>query len=129
MPGQSKKAKKKAAKKAAQAAAAAAAAPENIPPPPPLPSGPPATAGGAPAAVSAQNAMSSDHWPESLKAYVAKCFAKCTTEIDKDQVEIILKGKITKAASDGILHSKVKKRLLNDNLIFETSKNVSGLGE
>ena len=51
--------------------------------------------------------MSSDHWPESLKQYVAKCFAKCTSEIDKDQVEIILKGKITNAASAGMLHSKV----------------------
>ena len=60
-------------------------------------------AGGAAAA----NAMASDNWPDSLKEYVAKCFNKCHNEIDKDQVEIILKGKITKAASDGVLHTKV----------------------
>merc|ERR1719391_92896 len=99
MPGQSKKAKKKAAKKMAAMAAAAAAAPEDIPPPPP-----PQTAGAAGAA--AANAMASDNWPDSLKEYVAKCFNKCHNEIDKDQVEIILKGKITKAASDGVLHTK-----------------------
>ena len=41
-----------------------------------------------------------------LRQYVNRCFAKCKTEVDKDQVEIILKGKITKAASDGAISTK-----------------------
>ena len=40
-------------------------------------------------------------WPESLRRYVTQCFSRCQTEIDKDQTEIILKGKLTRAFSDG----------------------------
>ncbi|XP_018026454.1 leukocyte receptor cluster member 8 homolog isoform X1 [Hyalella azteca] len=42
-------------------------------------------------------------WPESLKRYVERCFSKCVTDLDKDQVEIVLKGKLTAAAKTGTL--------------------------
>ncbi|KAK9881521.1 hypothetical protein WA026_016401 [Henosepilachna vigintioctopunctata] len=40
-------------------------------------------------------------WPDSLKNYVKESYAKCKTSIDKNQVEIILKGKITQAYKTG----------------------------
>ena len=99
VPGTSKKAKKKAKKAAAAAAAAAAMVPTESIPPPPAPPVPDPT----PTSNLVANA---DGWPASLRQYVSKCFSKCTTDVAKDQVEIILKGKITKAASEGVLHSK-----------------------
>jgi len=37
---------------------------------------------------------------------VTRCYNKAKTEMDKDQVEIILKGKITQAHADGVLYTK-----------------------
>jgi len=45
-------------------------------------------------------------WPPSLKAFVSKCFNACVTTEHKDMVEIILKGKITAAASNNSLWTK-----------------------
>jgi len=53
-----------------------------------------------------QGQNASQEWPPSLKEYVNRCFSKCVTDVDKDQVEIILKGKITQAASTGSLWAK-----------------------
>lgn len=48
-----------------------------------------------------QVVMNEAAWPDSLRSYVKRCFDKCKTPLDKDQVEIILKGKLTKAYTDG----------------------------
>ncbi|CAG2166771.1 unnamed protein product [Oppiella nova] len=47
-----------------------------------------------------------DQWPESLKEYVNRAFSACINEIDKDRIEIILKGKLTKAHHEGVLFTK-----------------------
>ncbi len=44
--------------------------------------------------------MGINEWPESLRRYVERCFAMCTNTMDKDRVEIILKGKLTSASRD-----------------------------
>ena len=82
-----------AAKQADKTGAAAAAAPAA-----------PAT----PAAKTVEQAapLSSENWPPALKAYVSRCFDQCKSDMDKDQVEIILKGKITAAASSKTLWTK-----------------------
>ena len=40
------------------------------------------------------------------REYVNRCFSKCVTDVDKDRVEIILKGKITNAVNNNALWTK-----------------------
>lgn len=45
-------------------------------------------------------------WPPELHEYVTRAFAVSSDELDKDRIEIILKGKITKALNEGTMHTK-----------------------
>ena len=45
-------------------------------------------------------------WPPSLKEYASKCFSLCVTDLDKDKVFMILKGKIIEAISSDNLWTK-----------------------
>lgn len=47
-----------------------------------------------------------DQWPETLRDYVNRAFSACVNELDKDRIEIILKGKLTKAHHEGVLFTK-----------------------
>jgi len=64
-------------------------------------------------------------WPPSLKAYVTRCFSQCVTDVDKDMVEVILKGKITAAASSNSLWTR---NWDDEPLPASLSKNAQPLG-
>jgi hypothetical protein len=75
----------------AQAAVGAAGAPAAPPPKVGETSG--TSSEGTSTSTPAKQVDPSD-WPPALKAYVSRCFNQCVTDVDKDQVEIILKGKL-----------------------------------
>ena len=94
---------------------------------PPVPSAAAAAAPAAPAAAKeALPLPGADNWPPSLKNYVSKCFSHCVTDIDKDMVEILLKGKITAAAGSNSLWTK---NWDEEPLPASLSKNSQPLGE
>lgn len=41
-----------------------------------------------------------------FRSYVKKCYDQCIKPVDKDRVEIILKGKIMRATNDKTLWTK-----------------------
>lgn len=47
-----------------------------------------------------------DNCPSSLRDYIKKCQDKCINKIDRDRMDIILKGKLTNANHDGSLWIK-----------------------
>ena len=106
--GNNKKKNKKKNKEAQKLAEKVSTCPDSIPTPPGP--APPENGSGAGSGTSNNTNnptdVSADSWPESLKGYVGKCFSACKSELDKNQVEIILKGKITTAANNGSLWKK-----------------------
>lgn len=45
-------------------------------------------------------------WPDSLRRYVERCFDMCQSTVDKDFVELVLKGKISSASRSGVALTK-----------------------
>ena len=106
--------KKKKKKKAAEGGPGAAGLPGAAGP-----------AGVTPAAKEASPLPGAAEWPPSLKNYVSKCFSQCVTDVDKDMVEILLKGKITAAAGSNSLWTK---NWDEEPLPASLSKNTQPLG-
>lgn len=69
-------------------------------------------------------------WPESLKNYVNRAFAACFNIVDKDRIEIILKGKLTLAYNEGTIWAKDWDKeplpLLCDQLVRSKSPSPTG---
>merc|ERR1719400_2151672 len=86
----------------------------------------PGAAGVTPAVKEASPLPGASEWPPSLKNYVSKCFSQCVTDIDKDMVEILLKGKITAAAGSNSLWTKNGDE---EPLPASLSKNAQPLGK
>ena len=42
-----------------------------------------------------------DDWPKSLRDYVTRCFASCTTDQEKDAAEVFLKNRLKTSETDG----------------------------
>lgn len=77
-----------------------------------------------------------DNCPVSLREYIQKCQDKCVNKIDRDRMDIILKGKVTNANHDGSLWIKDWTKepmpmLLSENITInqspENGKNKNSL--
>ncbi|KAI7697154.1 Leukocyte receptor cluster member 8 -like protein [Sarcoptes scabiei] len=53
-----------------------------------------------------QNSIKKNEFPPDLQDYVNRAFSSFEDELDKDRVEIILKGKLTLAMKDGTFYTK-----------------------
>nr|SVE75676.1 EOG090X0431 [Daphnia hispanica] len=47
-----------------------------------------------------------NEWPPNLRRYAERCFTMCQSNVDKDLVDLILRGKISSAQRQGIIHTK-----------------------